>query len=257
MTEPGWSRRAVLAGLAAAPAWEALAQGPPAAPRSLAEGALAGNALARSFKMAPAGLRLPELTLAGRKGTRRLSELRGRAFLIPLWAEWCAPCIVEMPDFAALQAKHGSARFQITPILTASSRKLNPAGAAQILAKVKAARFEPLVEPDGGRVLYSSLTTGGAFTARPTLPCNLLVDGRGRVVARQFGGMVTTRVTGLPAEMKPPTPGTTVSKSFVLTEAQKKKMMADAMAGGSRTIWSTPDADAFIAEVAGGLLDRL
>lgn len=252
MSRSVWSRRSVLAGLAAAPWGSALAQAAPVRPWS--QGVWADNPIARSFEAPPAGLRLPPVMLAGPGGRRPLADLRGRALLIPLWAEWCTPCLLELPDFAELQARHGGPRFAITPIMTASSRKLDPAGAAQLLAKVKAARFEPLVEPDGGRELHRTVALRGST---PTLPCNLLVNARGRVVARQFGAMTgVIRRAGPPAGAKPPGPGGVTVTRRTLTEAEKEAMIKQASSGSGGSLWASPHGAAFVSAIAAGLLER-
>ncbi len=35
----------------------------------------------------------------------RLSDFRGRTVLINVWATWCAPCVVEMPELVQLAAR--------------------------------------------------------------------------------------------------------------------------------------------------------
>lgn len=47
---------------------------------------------------------LPLLTLAGEKVS--FPSLRGRVVLLNLWATWCAPCLAEMPELAALEARY-------------------------------------------------------------------------------------------------------------------------------------------------------
>jgi len=44
-------------------------------------------------------------TLQGDSG--RFADLQGRWFLINYWAEWCKPCIKELPELNELQRHHG------------------------------------------------------------------------------------------------------------------------------------------------------
>lgn len=45
-----------------------------------------------------------------------LSDQAGRVVLLNLWATWCPPCIAEMPDLDALQARLGGDRFQVVAV---------------------------------------------------------------------------------------------------------------------------------------------
>ena len=55
-----------------------------------------------------AGCNDPRLPLADGAWTR-LSEWSGRVVVINYWAEWCAPCRAEIPEFNALYAEAGAA----------------------------------------------------------------------------------------------------------------------------------------------------
>ena len=46
----------------------------------------------------------------------RLSDYKGKTILVNIWATWCAPCIAEMPMLDELQAKKGSANFEVVTI---------------------------------------------------------------------------------------------------------------------------------------------
>jgi thiol-disulfide isomerase/thioredoxin len=66
---------------------------------------------------ATSGLRIPDLTFQdGTGATRKLSEWRGKIVLLNLWATWCVPCRREMPALDALQAKLGSAQFDVVAV---------------------------------------------------------------------------------------------------------------------------------------------
>jgi len=56
----------------------------------------------------------PDFTLSDLDGrTVRLSDLRGKVVLVNLWATWCAPCLAEMPDLAALYKTYQAEGFVI------------------------------------------------------------------------------------------------------------------------------------------------
>lgn len=48
--------------------------------------------------------------------TLTLADKRGKVLLVNYWATWCAPCIVEMPQLNALQARYGSDDFEVVTI---------------------------------------------------------------------------------------------------------------------------------------------
>ena len=53
------------------------------------------------------GEQLPDFTLARTDGDAfTLSQYRGKATVINLWATWCTPCVNELPHFDRLQKQH-------------------------------------------------------------------------------------------------------------------------------------------------------
>jgi thiol-disulfide isomerase/thioredoxin len=59
----------------------------------------------------------PDLAFRDGEGReRRLSEFRGRAVLLNLWATWCAPCRHEMPALDQLQATLGGPAFDVVAV---------------------------------------------------------------------------------------------------------------------------------------------
>ena len=47
---------------------------------------------------------------------RKLSEMKGRAVLLNLWATWCVPCREEMPALDRLQAQAGGRDFEVVAL---------------------------------------------------------------------------------------------------------------------------------------------
>ena len=45
-----------------------------------------------------------------------LSDFRGRAVVLNLWATWCAPCVKEMPTLAALQAAEAGRPIKVVAV---------------------------------------------------------------------------------------------------------------------------------------------
>src|ERR1700760_2470316 len=115
-------RRAMLAGLGSA----ALVHGARAeTPSPRAPGALASNPLAQAFEAPPLPV-LPDVGLMGLDGDRDLSEFKGKTLIMPIWAEWCEPCLGELPDFGRLQEKYGNSNFAVVPILSGAAKKMTP-----------------------------------------------------------------------------------------------------------------------------------
>ncbi len=152
-------------------------------------GPLAANSLAASFKAPPEPLALPDTKLVGEHGTQTLSRLRGRTFLLSLWAEWCSACLEEAGDLASQARTYGGPNFEVIFLLTGSHKNLDLAAARTLLTKYGAGDAALLVEPNGRDVVVQALATQGQGFS---LPCNVLVDLRGHVRGRMFGSSVVT-----------------------------------------------------------------
>lgn len=220
--------------------------------RPLFEGTpLAGNAIARTFQRV--SLPLPDVRLVDEHGAASLGGLRGRTTILSLWAEWCAPCLVELRDLAAIRRKVASRRFDILALMTSSKKQLDYHAARERLAAMGAGDVPLLIEPNGGKVVLDALSAPPSaavlamlpksFQAHGTLPCNLLVDSSGRVRGRSLGAPNIV-VSGGPK----PEPGT-----HTLTEEDKKALLS----GDSRTAWATAQGMEFAQALASGLLDRI
>jgi thiol-disulfide isomerase/thioredoxin len=241
-------RRTVLGGIAAV-AVSGVARAVPQ-PRPLFQRTpFATNAVARRFDRVD--FPLPPIELLGAHGPVSLRTLRGRTTILALWAEWCAPCLIDLRDFASLRRKYASTRFDIVSLLTYSKRPLDYQGAHDLLAKMSAADLPLMIEPNGGTAAISALSTKPSaavlaalppsFRPKGTLPCTLLVDPSGTVRARSVGAVLQARD---PAQKD----GTA---SEILTEHQKRVLN-----GANNTSWSTPDGEAFVHALASGLLSR-
>ncbi len=192
------------------------------------DGAMAFNRIAQGFEHPPAGLTFPRKRLLSKDGPHSCDELIGHVSLVSLWAEWCAPCLLELRDIAQVHRRWRSKGFRAVAVLTASQAKLDVHGASRILSRFRPEGLEVWVEADGGDTLFARLARKGA--GEPNLPCNLLVDPSGAILARSFGAaMVTARDLRF--------------QNGKLTEAAK----ADLLAHETRTLWSTPAADEFVA----------
>jgi len=207
------------------------------------------TALAARF-VAPGGpLALPDTTLLSAHGPQRLSQLRGRTWLVSLWAEWCAPCLEEATDLAAINRTHEGSSFGVIFVLTSSFKKLDLAAAQAVLAKRGAGDTPLFVEAGGKDAVFRALATQDYSEAMrkamkqdrgASLPCNLLVDRHGQVRARSFGA----------AQTKVMQAGGVPLREGHLTEADKARVLTE------HTDWASPAGDEFARALAAGLLEK-
>ncbi len=102
-----------------------------------------------------------------------LDTLRGRPALVNLWASWCLPCMEELPSLDRLAGAGGK-----VAVVTVS---LDRGGAAAVRAAYGRVGIHHLpirIDVDG---------MAGEAWGVPGLPTTLLVDGKGREVARFVG----------------------------------------------------------------------
>jgi thiol-disulfide isomerase/thioredoxin len=223
-----YTRRAVVAGLsslAAVPSAFAATKSP------IAYGALENNPLALAFESAPT--RLPDLTIVGPDGEKPIKDLLlGRTVLMPIWAEWCAPCIAEMPDFARIQTKYGNDRFVVMPVLSATQHQLNPTSIAKLFQVWHAEIFTPHMEKNLGKRLAMAMGQRGNGYV---LPCTILIRPDGRVAGRLLG----LKNDETPEEKK---------------EKTAASIIARAEAGDNLSYWGKEAGEALAAAMANGFL---
>jgi len=194
---------------------------------TFAAGPLARNVRAASFSAPAEAAAWPEaIPLLGPDGPQPFARWRGKTLLVTLWAEWCAPCLAEMPAMARLNRVYGGRAFEILPIATGSKTLRSYADARDRLAALKGADIGSLVDGSrDGRALMDALASikptqvppnlpPGVVVRAASLPCLLLVDPAGRLRGRALGG-----------------PGP-----------------------NGRNMWDTPAADAFVKQLADGAL---
>ena len=226
-------RRTVLSGLAASMA-ASLGKAAPAQQATLAVGDLAGNPIARRFFLPAVKLDTRRTaTVTSDVGVRNFHDLRGKVRLVSLWAEWCAPCLFELPDLTGLNARFRREGFEVVAVLTGSAKRLTwPQAHALIESRGPA---PPLwVEPNGGDTWLTNLANGADG---PSLPCNLIVDRGGRIRARSFGASSTA-------------PLTLNTSGGRLTQAGKAQLLSSE----ARSTWSTAAADDFVRSLLRGAI---
>jgi thiol-disulfide isomerase/thioredoxin len=119
---------------------------------------------------------LREVQMQGLMGpSRKLSDYRGKPLIINVWASYCGPCREEMGSLQRLAWRYGGQQFNIIGISTDDY-----VDRAQLFLKVtNTTGFSNYI--DQKLVLENMLGAN-------RLPTTLLVDGRGKVLAKFVGG---------------------------------------------------------------------
>ena len=200
-------------------------------PSVFTDGDLAENHIARSFGRITDLVQPLSITYESSGGPRAFSDLTGKVRMLALWAEWCPPCLNELPELAALQTRYGGDRFEILAILTASRAQMDFATARQVMDDAGAQALPLWIEPNGGQATMAALAVANMppMTAGPSIPCAVLVDSKGVVRGHHVGLELAPRAR---LNGGPPGPPSDTSPS----------------------IWTTPAADGFIKGLLAGAL---
>jgi peroxiredoxin len=103
----------------------------------------------------------------------RMSELKGKVVLVNFWASWCAPCLVEIPEFIKVREQYHDRGFEILGISTDDS----PQQLREFAEKNKT--NYPLVQVSG--------EVEDAYGPVFGLPTSILIARDGSVCKRHFG----------------------------------------------------------------------
>jgi len=114
---------------------------------------------------------MPALAFETVDGRKQLSDLRGKAVLLNLWATWCIPCREEMPALDRLQAQKGGPDFEVVAISIDTTR-LEKRQAFLNEAGVKSLGFYA----DPSAEVFQVLKKAGKVVGLPT---SILVDKEG------------------------------------------------------------------------------
>lgn len=104
-------------------------------------------------------------------GTRLTNaDFEGKISLVNFWATWCGPCVVEIPEFVALQEEWKDRPFQIVGV------SLDEEGFDIIRPFVEDfhMQYPQIVDPRG--------ELGEAFGGAYALPVTFVVNGEGRIL---------------------------------------------------------------------------
>lgn len=119
----------------------------------------------------------PPFEFVDQDGTRRaLADYEGKVLVVNFWATWCAPCLIEIPYFIAMQERLGSQGLQFLGVALDDSDKVK-AFAEELGMNYPTAHGQEtaldLMRAYGNK-------TGG-------LPFSAFVDRDGRIALRKAG----------------------------------------------------------------------
>ncbi len=140
----------------------------------LCAAALLGPGPAVAAEQVRIGQTLREATLRGLNGPpRRLSEFRGRALIINVWASWCGPCRAETASLERLAWREESRAFAIIGISTDDDLRR-----AREWLRHSNATISHYID----HALQMEHMLGAS-----SLPLTVIVDERGRILDRIYG----------------------------------------------------------------------
>jgi thiol-disulfide isomerase/thioredoxin len=143
---------------------------------SASAGEAKGGELTGTIDRSHKGSQLPDYTLTDASGKElQLKNLKGKPFLINLWATWCAPCIAELPTLNAIANR---ANMNVR-VVTISQDLDEPAKVQQFLDQHGFAQLPGWVDTKGDLAMQYGAQT---------LPTSILYDAQGREVWRFVGG---------------------------------------------------------------------
>jgi len=120
------------------------------------------------------GRPLPDVLMSGLNGpSRSISSYRGRPLIVNVWASWCGPCRAEAASLERLAWSDAGSRYTVIGISTDDYRD-----AALKWLKHSNATVSHYID---SRLILEHML--GAST----IPLTVLVDAKGRVVARYRG----------------------------------------------------------------------
>jgi len=125
------------------------------------------------------GASAPDIALTDPEGkVRKLSSLKGKVVLIDFWASWCGPCRKENPNVVAMYNKYHEKGFEIYSV------SLDKERSSWLTAIAK----DKLVWPDHVSDLKYWKSAGAAAYGVTSIPFTVLVDKKGKIVAKKLRG---------------------------------------------------------------------
>lgn len=123
---------------------------------------------------------LPDVVFKDAEGQNvRLSDFRGQKVLLNLWATWCAPCRVEMPEFDELQNRFGGNDFKVLPLSIDTGDDQKPKAFYEEIGLQHLGFYH-----DGSLAAFQTLRGTGLVVGLPT---TILIDEEGCTLGHMSG----------------------------------------------------------------------
>jgi thiol-disulfide isomerase/thioredoxin len=108
-----------------------------------------------------------------------LESYRGKVVILDIWATWCGPCRVEIPDFIKLQNQYRSQGLEVVGV------SIDP------FTQTGAAAVAPFIKSNGINysiwMVNSQAALGSFQPAQGSIPTTFIIDKSGRVVKTHVG----------------------------------------------------------------------
>lgn len=131
------------------------------------------------------GDRMPDYSAEGLDGKPfHLASEKGNVVLLNVWATWCGPCRMEMPELQRLHDHYRDRGFKVVGV------SVDDSGAESVKQFVTAQKiaFPIAIDPEGK--LANILQT-------TVIPTSVIVDRSGKIVWRQVGAVQPNDVAGV------------------------------------------------------------
>jgi thiol-disulfide isomerase/thioredoxin len=103
--------------------------------------------------------------------TEKLSSLAGKPLVVNFWADWCPPCVAELPEFAEVYKAKGS-QFQLVGIASDDSKDA-----------------EGFVKQNGYSWTFGKSAEAYRLYQIDAIPLTLFIDRKGNLIDKSVGGM--------------------------------------------------------------------